>query len=270
MGNTDRKRILVTGAAGAVGRLLVPLLAEEYNLRLCDLRPLPGEESFAGDLADTSFARQMVKDVDGVVHLAGLVASEVSFTDTLNGNYLALLAMLEACREQNVRRFVFASSHHIVGMLPWDRQYDESTLPAPDSFYGLSKAFGEAACAMYAHRFGISTLVIRIGNADPQVADGRRERLWVSGRDLAQLIRIGLSSAELRYEIVYGVSNCPSPLFSNRAAERLGFRPLDDARDHRGPGFRNSSELGTADGAGLVGGRFAADPLVKPMRGDAK
>lgn len=262
------QRILVTGAAGAVGRLVTPLLRDKYRLRLCDLRPAAGsgdDEVFEGDLSDAEFARRVVRGVDGVVHLAGLVASLVSFEDTLDGNYRALLAILDACRHENVRRLVFASSHHIVGQLPSNRVYDEAAVPVPDSFYGLSKAFGEAACAMYAHRFDISTLVLRIGNADPQVADGRRERLWISGRDLAQLVGIGLTAEPLRYEIVYAVSNSPDPLFSNDAALRLGYRPVDDARDHRAPGFRPLSELPPEDGPWAVGGRFAADPIPAPL-----
>lgn len=262
------KKILVTGAAGAVGRLLTPVLRERYALRLCDLRPMdaaPGEEAFTGDLADPAFARQMVAGVDGVVHLAGLVASKVSFEDTLNPNYRAVLALLEGCRQENVRRFIFASSHHIVGMYPSDRSYDETAPPAPDSYYGLAKAFGEAACAMYAHRFGIATLVIRIGNAYPEVADGRRERLWVSTRDLAELVHIGLTAAELRYEIVYGVSNCPDPLFTNAAAERLGYRPVADAREAHAAAFRPLAELGPEDGVDRVGGWFTMDPLPHPF-----
>lgn len=254
----SKPRILLTGAAGRVGRLIAPLLREHFDLRLTDLH---GEGMLEGDLADRDFAARATEGVHGVVHLAGLVASEVTFADTLNGNYRAVLAVLDACRGRGVSRFVFASSHHIVGLQPSGRVHDESTPIAPDGFYGLSKAFGEAACAMYAKRFGIRTLVIRIGNADPQVADARRERIWISARDLTQLITIGLHHPALEYEIVYGVSNSPSPLFTNEAATRLGYRPLDNAAESHSPSFRGRSELTEADGFDLVGGRFATDPL---------
>ncbi len=256
-------RILLTGAAGAVGRLLVPLLQEHYELRLADLQPLAG--ALQGDLADPDFARQAVSGVDAVVHLAGLVASQVTFEDTLNPNYRAVLALLDACCRKNVRRFIFAGSHHIQGLHPSQSSCAESDPLAPDGFYALSKAFGEAACAMYAHRFQIRTLVIRIGNAGAQVVDGRRERLWVSARDLTQLIGIGLRSEDLRYEIVYGVSNCENGLFPNENAKRLGYRPLDWAHENRAPDFRPLSTLGPEDGPALVGGRFAADPLPDPF-----
>jgi len=259
-----KKRILVTGAAGRVGRLLTPLLSRHFQLRLCDLAPIPqqsGAEILQGDLADANFARQAIAGVEGVVHLAGLVASQVSFEDTLDANYRAMLAVLESCRLEGVQRFLFASSHHILGLYPSDRVYDEFAPPAPDGFYGLSKAFGEAACALYAYRFGIKTLVIRIGNADPQVVDARRERLWISARDLANLVTLGLTANNLSYEIVYGVSKCPRALFKDDAAAKLGYQPQDDAADHHAPNFREAAELGLEDGAGKVGGVFAADPL---------
>ena len=257
-------RIVVTGAAGKLGRLLAPLLGERFPLRLCDIAPVtaaPGDEGLQGDLSDPAFARRAVAGAAGVVHLAGLVASRVSFEDTLDPNYRAVLALLEACRLEGVPRFVFASSHHIVGALPADRQYDESAPIEPDSYYGLAKAFGEAACAMFARRYGVRTLVIRIGNGDPEVADARRERLWISGRDLAQLVDIGLTAPGLTYEVVYGVSECPNALFANDAARRLGYRPLDRAGQHRSPAFDAETRWSA------IGGVFMADELPAPFHG---
>lgn len=260
-----KRKILLTGASGNVGRLLRPLLHDEFAIRLAGRGTIEpeyeGEESMPGDIADPAYARAAVEGTDGVIHLAGLVAPAVSFEDTLDPNYRGVLNLLEACRHQGVRRFVFASSHHIVGLHPSSKPIDEIEPVAPDGFYGLSKVFGEAACTMYARRFGISTLILRIGNADPEVVDGRRERLWVSGRDLAQLIRIGLTSESLGCEVVYGVSNCPDPMFTNENAHRLGYRPEDHASEHRAAGFRPLSAIQDTEGRGYVGGYFAVNQL---------
>lgn len=264
-----KQRILLTGAAGRVGRLVRPLLQEIYALRLVDLAPLeaaaPDDEIIHGDLSDPAVAARAVAGVTAVVHLAGLVAPAVSFEDTLAPNYRAVLALLEACRHGGVPRLVFASSHHIVGLHSAGALEDDAPL-APDGFYGLSKAFGEAACAMYARRFGLRTWIIRIGNADAAVVDGRRERLWVSARDLVQLIRIGIEHEGVRCEIVYGTSQCPEPFFAHETAARFGYQPQDHAADHRAPGFRPYAALGAADGAGFVGGGFAASALPNPFQ----
>ncbi len=264
-----KKTILLTGAAGRVGRLLRPLLREEFVLRLCDLAQITPEssqeEALQGDLADPRLAREAAAGVHGVVHLAGLVAPDVTFEDTIDPNYRAVLGLLEACRHESVHRFVFASSNHVVGLLPASRTHSELVTIAPDGFYGLSKAFGEAACALYSHRFGIATLVIRIGNADNEVVDGRRERMWTSGRDLAQLIVIGLTHPDLAYEVVYGVSECPDPLFSSKASARLGYVPRDNPSKRRSKNFRSLAQFKPVDGLEYTGGQFAVDHLPNPL-----
>jgi uronate dehydrogenase len=264
----NKKTVLLTGAAGRVGRLIQPLLREHYTLRLCDQKPIPGpaprDECIQGDLSDLAVAEAAVAGTYGVIHMAGLVAPAVSFEDTLAPNYRAMLALLEACRRAEVRRFVYGSSHHVLGLHGLGPMPSEAPL-SPDGFYALSKVFGEAACALYSHRFGMEALIIRIGNADPEVVDGRRERLWVSERDLVQLIVIGLEHERLGCTVVYGVSNCPDPVFANEQAIQLGYRPLDWAVDHRAANFRSLAAMSASEGSVFVGGQFAAVPLPDPL-----
>ncbi|MDT4841167.1 Uronate dehydrogenase [compost metagenome] len=267
----SKPKLLITGAAGRVGTLLRPILLQDYDLRLSDLLPLqglqPGEESLVGDLADPELANRAVEGTVGVVHLAAAVAPDIAFEATLKPNYYAVLNLLEACREFRVKHFVFASSHHVVGLHPVvDTPYPANTGVAPDGFYGLSKAFGEAACSLYAHRFGISSLVIRIGNADEQVVDGRRERLWVSAADLVQIIRLGLSEHAQPFEIVYGVSNCPMPLLRNEASFEQRYHPGDYSYENRSSEFRPFTYLTQQEGAGFVGGFFAMSNLPDPRK----
>lgn len=260
-----RKTILLTGATGSVGKLIRPLLLARYDLRLTGRGEIgetsPGETYEVADLCDAAAVDRLVRGVDGVIHLAGLVAPGVSFTETLGPNYRAVLNVLEAMRSHGVNRHVFASSHHIIGMLPSDRAWETDAPVAPDSYYGLSKAFGEAACAMFAFRYGMRTLVVRIGNADPQIVDGRRERIWTSGRDLADLIACGLEDPDLTYAIVNGVSACDDPLLGLGAAEGLGYRPQDRSADHRASDFKPYAALSEEEGRGYVGGFFAKRDL---------
>lgn len=263
--------LLITGAAGRVGTLLRPILRGQYRLRLCDLFPIDDltddEQALVGDLADPALANAAVRGTVGVVHLAAAVAPDISFDATLNPNYVAVLNLLEACREFAVQRFVFASSHHVVGLHPVCEQPHATYADiAPDGFYGLSKAFGEAACSLYAHRFGIQCLAIRIGNADPQVVDGRRERLWVSAGDLVQMICLGLDEQAEPFRIVYGISNCPQPLLKNDGAFTRRYQPQDHASGNRSEAFRPFTYLTEEEGAGFVGGFFAKSTLPDPRK----
>ncbi len=260
----EKKRLLITGATGAVGTLLRPLLRTRYDLVLTGRKHLEthdGETFVPGDIASSAFVDSITENVDGVLHLAGAVSKELSFEESLDPNYRSVLFLLDACRRKGIDRFIFASSHHIIGMLPSSRSWDESAPIAPDGFYGLSKAFGEAACAMYAMKFGIRTLVVRIGNADEQIVDGRRERIWISGEDMAALVIEGMEAPGLSFEIVNGVSRTPDPLLDRRSTRQLDYQPRSTTEGKRAPHFRELATLSEADGVAYVGGLFAANPL---------
>lgn len=260
------KTILVTGAAGGVAKRVRPWLREQYRLRLLDLREpvdlTENETSIVGDITDRETVRRAAQGVDGVLHLACAYSLDIDFEATLDANYRAQLYLLDACRDFGIDRFVFASSHHVLGQHRVDGFAGDAASVAPDGFYALSKVFGEAACALYAHRLGIKALSIRIGNADEQVADSRRQHIWVSGRDLAQLIRIGFEHPEITHDVVYGVSRCPTPFFENARAAELGYTPLDSALDHISPTFIEREAMPVASGPDFVGGAYVPQPLI--------
>lgn len=257
-------RLLVTGAAGIVGTALRPLLAARFpEILLTDREEVPscelaGNESFLrGDLADATFIGQATSDVDAILHLGGVVGPDFTFDEVLSSNIVGTRNVFEAARKNAIPRVVYASSHHAVGFYRREDGVNESTIPRPDSFYGLSKAFGEETGSYYADKFGLLVLSIRIGYVGEQVIDERRLHTWISPRDLMQLVEIGLFHPELHYEIVYGVSNNPGPFFDNGNAERLGYQPHDHAIDHLAdPGILDQAPGPGAEGT-HVGGHFA-------------
>jgi uronate dehydrogenase len=259
------KTLLITGSAGGVAKRLRPFLRKHYALRLFDrvetTQLAENETSIVGDLADPDAVRQACEGVDGIVHLACAYSLDIDFEDTLDANYRGLLYLLDACRRFEIARFVFASSHHVVGHHRADGFAGDEAPIAPDGFYALSKAFGESACALYAHRHGLRTLSIRIGSAADTAVDGRRVRLWIGDRDMAQLVRIGLEHPDVRCDIVYGVSDCPDAFFENTRARELGYEPLDKARDHLDPAFVPREKMTVQDGRDYVGGPYVPQPL---------
>ncbi len=256
------KRLVVTGAAGIVGTALRPLLAglcEE--LVLTDLRPVENlvenERFKGGDIGDLDFVTEATAGADGIVHLAGRVGPDFTFEEVLGANIIGTRNVFESARRNQVPRVVYASSHHAVGFLRRGDHIDHSTAPRPDSHYGLSKAFGEELGAYYADRHGLAVLAIRIGYVGETVIDERRLHTWISPRDLFQLIKIGLTHPELRFEIVYGVSDNPDPFFDNHNAHHLGYRPQDRALDHLADESLRTSQPDPSTAAGVyVGGHF--------------
>jgi len=229
------KHILVTGAAGGVATMIRPLLRAEYRLRLSDVRPVSdparGEDVVTADLTDVEAVRRAVAGVDGIVHLGGY--SVEAEWDTIHAaNIVGCYNLFEAARLEGVKRIVFASSNHAMGFYPRSQTVGIDAPVRPDSRYGLSKVFGEGVGALYAYKYGAEVLSIRIGNAAERPVDRRRLAIWISPRDLVQLIRIGLEHPDIRHEIVYGMSDNQRAWWDNSNALRLGYRPLDRSEDY--------------------------------------
>ncbi len=228
------KTILVTGAAGGVGTFLREQYRGRYRLRLSDIAPVadcgPDEVFVAADLGDFAALRSAAAGVDGIIHLGGF-SVEGDWDTILNANIIGTNNLYEAARAEGVKRIVFASSNHAMGFYRRDRTVDHGDYPRPDSRYGLSKVFGEVLGQLHADKYGAQVMAIRIGNVAEAPIDVRRLSIWISPRDLAQLMSIGLEHPDIRFEVVYGMSDNKRAWWDNSNALRLGYAPQDRSED---------------------------------------
>ena len=229
------KTVLITGAAGDIGSHLRRELAGVYSLRLSDIRPIEaldtGEAFAPGDVANLMDMIRITSGVDAIVHLGG-VSAEADWEPILQANIIGCYNVFEAARRNGVKRILFATSNHAVGFYRRDEIIDHTVYPRPDSRYGLSKVFGEQVGRLYADKHGLEVFCMRIGNVNPKPVDKRRLSIWISPRDLAQLIRIGVDHPDVRFEIVYGVSGNRRSWYDNGNAHRLGYKPQDDSEPY--------------------------------------
>ena len=230
-------RILLTGAAGALGRVLAPTLqSQASHLRVSDLpqalsrlEPLPGVEVVPCDLADTGAVHALLQGVSAVVHLGG-ISVEGPFEPILQANICGLHNLYEAARRHGVKRIVFASSNHVTGCYERAQTISPSDAPRPDGNYGLSKLFGEGIASLYWHRYGIETVCLRIGTATPTPPDRRALSTWLSLPDLAQLVTRSLLAPDVGCLVAYGISANTRRFYeSSDAWARLGYVPQHNA-----------------------------------------
>lgn len=226
------KTLLITGAAGDVGSHLRRELAGKYNLVLSDINPIkttaPGEKFLRGDVARMADMLRVTRAVDAIVHLGGF-SVEGPWDAILQANIVGCYNLFEAAHRNGVRRVLFASSNHATGFFKRDEKIDHRVYPKPDSRYGVSKVFGEQIGSLYAHKYGMEVFCMRIGNVTPAPPDKRRLSNWISPRDLARLVAVGVDYPGIRFEIVYGVSGNARSWYDNSNAQRLGYQPQDDA-----------------------------------------
>ncbi|SDL65147.1 NAD-dependent epimerase/dehydratase family protein [Tessaracoccus oleiagri] len=236
------RRILITGATGGVGMLLAERLRDEYDIVEHGRTPKNERQEKTlrrADLTDYDEVRALMDGIDTVVHMAGSASPESSWVDVLQANIIGFRNVLEAAREAGVRRFVFASSNHAMGM--YDRHEEwpvyPHQLPRGDSLYGVSKIFGEALGRFYHDEHGIDFIALRIGwvSADPLTVDEDILRaMWLSEDDTVEVVRRAIE-AEVRFGLYYAVSDNPNRRWdmTNTMLE-LGYRPKDSwtDRDH--------------------------------------
>ena len=229
------KTILITGAAGDVGAHLRRELAGKYVMKVSDLRSLKKinkEEKFVrADISKFPDALRITKGVDAVVHL-GAYSVEGPWDAILNANIIGCYNVFEAARTNGVKRMIFPTSNHATGFYRRATTIDHRVYPKPDGRYGVSKVFGEALGSLYADKYGMQVFCIRIGNVNPVPIDKRRLSIWLSPRDLAQLVTIGIEHPKIHFEIVYGVSRNTRSWYDNSNAHRLGYKPQDDAETY--------------------------------------
>lgn len=251
--------LLLTGAAGVLGRVLRPALAGAcQTLRLSDRRPIgalaANEQDWPCELADRTGMVALLRGVDAVVHFGG-VALESPFEQIAPANIDGVFHLYEAARLAGTRRIVFASSNHVTGCYPQGQALSPADTPRPDSYYGVAKLFGENLAQLYWDRHGIESVNLRLGTVTAEPPDRRALSTWLSFGDLQRLVLAALSAPAIGCLTVYGVSANPARWWSEDGWAQLGYAPQDSAEAWRAQ-VQNLTPPPDSAEARLQGGSF--------------
>ncbi|MDX2729251.1 NAD(P)-dependent oxidoreductase [Streptomyces sp. PA03-2a] len=264
------RTVLLTGAAGGLGTLMRGLLpAYGYELRLFDATPIEGEpDAITADLGDKEALREAVRGVDAIIHLAG-ISLEASFDKILRANIEGTYNLYEAAREEGVRRIVFASSNHAIGYtprpLPGDPLIPIDTPRRPDTFYGLSKSFGEDLAQLYWDKHAMETVSVRIGSCFMEPTSVRMLSVWMSPGDGARLFHAALTADEVGHTVIYGSSDNTRLWWDLTTARSLGYEPQDDSEQYAEKLVAEQGELDPANPDHVhLGGHFVTRPPIWP------
>lgn len=250
-------KIAITGAAGTIGKPLCADLAPDHEVVRIDLR----DADVVADVQDVAALERAFAGCETVIHLAGAVKLDASWEETAGPNLAGTYGAFEAARRAGVKRVIFASSNHAVGMhevknIPqiYEPRFGfvvrTDSPPRPDSLYGVWKAFGEALGRYYSDAFGMQVTCVRIGAItaaddprDPSVAESsgwlpltleqrykRYGAVWMSQRDFARLIR-AIIARDVPFAVVYGVGDNATRFWDLEPGRAIfGFWPLDGTR----------------------------------------
>ena len=224
-------KILVTGSAGTVGRpLCAELRRRGHVVRGFDRAPTPDlDDAVVADVADAVAVSAATRGMDAIVHLAA-EPHDRPFPELLGPNVIGLYNVMDAAREANVRRVVLASSMMIVA------GWSDPPRPAgvnerrPPNHYALTKVWAEEMGELYARRFGMSVIAVRLGWM-VRNPDEARHMLslkifdcYVSRADGARALAAAVEASGITFEIVYAASRGGERVFDMEPARRvLGF-----------------------------------------------
>jgi uronate dehydrogenase len=263
-------RIVLTGAAGAIGTVLRAGLAPTFpNLVCTDLKKPAGAEGtwIEADIADRAALAHIMQGADALIHLAGAASSDL---DTLwHANALGLFEAFEAARHAGVKRIVYASSNHAHGMYPIEVPVAPSMPARPDGHYGALKAYGELILQSFHDRYAITSVSLRIGTWRHLPIDQRSLATWLSPDDMVQLAERGLLHPNPGALVVNAYSNNTRLKVSRENWDFLGYAPKDDAETHRDMLRAQGIDVDSIDIGGIGqgtwehphhGGAFATSP----------
>jgi uronate dehydrogenase len=260
------KKLVLTGAAGSLGsRLRAPLkkMCDELVSTdiVADIGTLQDGETYVqADLSSLDAMLKIIEGADMVVHF-GAIADEAAWDDILQSNIIGAYTVWEAAYRCGVKRVVYASSVHAVGM---HKKTDTIGLDAPhrpDTYYGLAKCFSEDLASLYWDKRGIESVCLRIFSCAP-ATNARSIGTWLSYDDLIHLVERSVDSPVVGFSIVYGISNNDRAVVDNTKAGHLGYRPKDNAEYFAKDVFAGTPPLDNKDLAHLcIGGPFATVEL---------
>jgi uronate dehydrogenase len=260
-------KIVLTGAAGYLGGLCrKPLAALCDELVSTDIADgvadlLPNETYQKVDIGVWDEVHALLEGADMIVHF-GSIADEAAWEKIFHSNLYSAYNIWESAHQHGVKRIVFASSIHAVGMHPKQDAIGVDARHRPDTYYGLAKCFTEDLASLYWDKRGLETVCMRIASATPKPGNSRALGTWLSEGDAVQLVEKCVTSPTVGFSIVYGVSNNDRAGLDNSGASFLGFRPKDNAEDYAADILPNAQAQDPQNPEDMChGGPFAVVPL---------
>lgn len=260
------KKLVLTGAAGRLGSWLrEPLSAMADELVSSDLvddigKLYPGERYQRADLAKYDEIHALLEGADMVVHF-GAIGDEAPFDEILGPNIIGAYNIWEAASRHKLRRVVYASSIHAVGMHPTNAGIGIDAPHRPDTYYGLAKCFAEDLASMYWDKRGLEAVCMRIFSC-AQVSNARALGSWLSYDDLIQLVTRAIDTPVTGFSVIYGISDNDRAPVDNTKARHLGYRPKDNAEQFAEKILAETPAADPTDpGKFCLGGPFASVEL---------
>ena len=223
-------KVLITGAAGAIGSVLTKGLQTRHDLRGFDNQPMPDlQDAIVGDITDFELVKSVVTDMDAIIHLVNVPGGD---WDHSLQNMIGTYNVFEAAHQCEVARIAYASRAGILpqSFYPRTIQRTADMLPKPENYYTITKVFGESMGYMYSARYDMEVVSVRIGNFNAE-RDQPEHPHHLSHGDCVRVFEQAICHPDVNYEMVFGVSDSDWPLYDlEHGRQVIGYHPQDQSQ----------------------------------------
>ncbi|WP_319759124.1 NAD(P)-dependent oxidoreductase [Maridesulfovibrio sp.] len=245
-----RKKILILGGMGEVGRILSNGLCDTYDVIVSDIASTGADDHgryIQIDITDFSqLIEKVTPDIDVIINLAGLPEKDSIISETevkeMSDLYVVGSYNVFLCAKMlGIPKVVFASTNHVSGYYENNgdsslgRLITSSDSPAPDSAYGAMKSCAEQFGFVFANECNISIISLRIGTVRSNELEllkdnGRAHKTILSAVDTVNLF-ISAMETKTKYGVYYGVSDNPGkPWDIENAILELSYKPTQNSK----------------------------------------
>lgn len=234
-------KILITGASGTIGSVLMKYLSEKHEVTGID--KVSSENVLTLDITnEQQRLRELLKNIDVVIHLAwGVKEAGIALDASVAENKMMGEIMYALSLEQQVKKFILASSVHVSfghinyrhpGIVEDHNILHKKKITTQDDYfplgiYGASKVYLEILGKAYGEK-GLQVVAVRFGNVTDDNSFGEYP-FWLSHRDCCQFIGKCVEVNNLpKYSVFFAISNnhC-NPFDLSNAQSLLEYEPKD-------------------------------------------
>ncbi len=240
----EKKRIVLVGGLGTIGRILQEGLSDDYELIILDISE-PSKKNKNVIRCDVARIDQLMsaipENVYALVNLTQVedqspVSDEKGVRLCSDVYVVGAYNVLLAAARKGIKKVVFASTNHVTGsyeaggLSSLGREIRADDYPLPDSVYGAMKLCGELFGYIFSREKNISVTCLRIGTVvEDEVSflrsDDRAHRTILSKTDTVDIFKKAIET-KIKYGVYYGVSDNPGkPWNISDTVDRLGFCP---------------------------------------------